>query len=170
MSKIRTRAALHVSLWLLLGTWLGGFVLFPVVAIAAFQALPSSDAGLVVGPVLAALHLYGAGAGIAVAGLSHTIGRSALMWGLPLLLSALCLYSHFGVSSSIAEIRPEVFGQAGSESASGRFNELHRMSVGIFYFVLGGAALLVGLNAYASAVASGTNRGAETSQEAARIS
>jgi hypothetical protein len=170
MSKNRARAALHVPLWLLLGTWLGGFALFPIVAITAFRALPSSDAGLVVGPVLAALHLYGAGAGIAVAGLSHTIGRNAHMWGLPLFLSALCCYSHFGVSSSIAEIRPEVFGNAGNELASIRFNELHRTSMVIFYSVLGGVALLVSLNAHASATASGASRRAQTSQEAARIS
>ena len=88
-----------------------------------------------------------------MAGISHTIGRSALMWGLPLLLSALCSYSHFGVSSSIAEIRPEVFGQVGNEFASGRFNELHRTSMAIFNSVLGCVALLVGLNAYAHASA-----------------
>ena len=151
MSRIQVSAALHVLLWLLLGTWLGGFALFPIVAITAFRALPSSDAGLVVGPVLAALHLYGVAAGFAVAGLSHTIGRSARLWGLPLLLSALCCYSHFGVSSSIAEIRPEVFGHAGNEFASNRFNELHRTSMLIFYSVMGGVALLVGLNAHASA-------------------
>ncbi len=140
----RNTVVLHVLLWLLLGTWLGGFALFPFVAITAFRSLPSSDAGLVIGPILTALHLYGAGAGLAVAGVSRAIGRNAIVWGLPLFLSALCCYSHFGVSSSIAEIRNEVFGLVGNELASSRFNELHRTSILIFNTVMGGTALLVG--------------------------
>ena len=164
MSRNRSTVALHVLLWLFLGLWVGGFALFPFVAITAFRALPSTDAGLIVGPVLAALHLYGGGAGIVVAGLSRTIGRSPILCGLPLFLSALCLYSHFGVSSSIAEIHQEVFGPAGNETAANRFNELHRTSMVIFYCVLGGAALLVGLNAYATVPAStaqATTQGSE---------
>ena len=153
MSRNRVTFAPQVMLSLLLGIWFGGFALFPIVAITAFRALPSSDAGLVIGPVLAVLHLYGAGAGIVVAGLSRFIGRSPIMWGLPLLLSALCSYSHFGVSSSIAEIHHEVFGPAGNETAAIRFNELHRTSVVLFNIILGGAALLVGFNAYATASA-----------------
>ena len=88
MSTLRVASIQHVLLWLLLGIWLGGFALFPFVAITAFRSFPSPDAGLIVGPVLAGLHLYGAGAGVG--------------------------YSHFGVSSSIAEIRLEVFGSASS--------------------------------------------------------
>ena len=164
MSRNRSTVALHTLLWLMLGIWIGGFVLFPFVAITAFRALPSTDAGLVVGPVLAALHLYGGGAGIAVAALSRSLGRNRIMWGLPLFLSALCLYSHFGVTSSIDEIHQDVFGPAGNETAANRFNELHRISMLIFYCVLGGAALLVGLNAYATAPSAAAPAGTQDSE------
>ena len=61
------RFVLRTALWLLLGGWIGAWLLFGgVVAPTAFRTLPSTEvAGLLIGPVLTWLHLYGAAAGIA---------------------------------------------------------------------------------------------------------
>ena len=61
-------------------------------------------------PVLTALDLYGAAAGIGLAGLALALERGALRMALPLVLAAACLYSQFGVSAEISEIRTLAFG------------------------------------------------------------
>jgi hypothetical protein len=147
------QTALRTALWLLLGGWVGSWGLFGlVVARVTFQVLPSTElAGKVVAPVLTALHLYGAAAGIALAGLAWLLGRGRLRVALPLLLAAACLYSQFGVSAEIAEIRGGAFGPEGSEALAARWNALHRLSMGIFLAVSLCVLWLVGLHARSDA-------------------
>lgn len=149
------------ALWLLLGGWLGSWALFGlVVAPTAFRVLPSSEvAGLLVGPVLTALHLYGGAAGVALAGLSWALGRPAWLSGLPLGLAALCLYSHFGISAELASLRPLAFGEQGSITVAARFAQLHRASVGIFVAIGVALVTLVVLQAHSD---SGPPRGNST--------
>jgi hypothetical protein len=153
-----TRVILRSALWLLLGGWLGAWALFAiVVAPTAFRALPSTElAGAVVGPVLAALHLYGAGAGIALALIARALGRAAMLWVLPLLMSALCLVSHFGVTARIAELSDLAFGPAGSPEAAAHFALLHRVSELLFGTVGMAALALLGLHARADGEALGS--------------
>jgi hypothetical protein len=146
-------ALLRGLLWVLLGGWIGSWLLFAlVVAPTAFRVLPSPGAaGALVGPVLDALHLYGAAAGLVLAAITFVLRRGTLRIALPVLMAAACLYSQFGVSSELAEIRPRVFGPEGSELLAARFNHLHRISIGIFSSVLVAALLLVGLHATSDA-------------------
>jgi hypothetical protein len=143
-------AALRAALWLLLGGWVGSWGAFAMlVAPAAFRVLPTPLAGELVSPVLAALHLGGAGAGLALALLGRVLGRGRVAIALPLLLSALCLISHFGVTPQIAELREAAFGATGSEAVAARFQRLHGLSMLLFSAVLAGALVLVGLHARA---------------------
>lgn len=138
-------------LWLLLGGWMGSWASFGLVVVpAVFRGAPES-AGDVIGPVLAGLHLYGGVAGIALAGLAWARGRGRLLVLLPLLMSAACFASHFGVSGQIAELGDRAFGEAASPEAAVRFNQLHRLSVGLFLLVGGASMTLVGLHAHADA-------------------
>lgn len=141
--------ALRSLSWLLLGGWFGSWACFGlVVAPLAFQVLPSTQlAGTLVAPILTALHLYGAAAGGILALLAWLLGRGRVRIGLPLLLAAACLYSHFGVSVEMAEIRDQVFGPEGSELLAARFGHLHRMSLAIFAAVSAGTLTLVVLHA-----------------------
>ena len=125
---------LRSALWLTLGAWIGAWLLFGgVVAPTAFRVLPSTEAaGSLVGPVLAALHLYAAAAGALLALLAIALGRGPLLIGLPLLMSAACLYSHFGVSAELSEIRDLAFGPGGAPEFASRFTRLHRVSLGLF--------------------------------------
>src|SRR5262245_48888935 len=136
---------LRCALWTALGWWLGGWALFAfAVAPVAFSRLPSTQvAGQLVGPVLAALHLYGAAAGVALAGLAWGLARRGAALWLPLAMSGLCLVSHFGVTAEIEAIRDLVFGPGGSPEIALRFQQLHRASMAIYTVVgLGGYALV----------------------------
>jgi hypothetical protein len=138
-------------LWLLLGGWVGSWASFGLVVVpAVFRGAPES-AGEVIGPVLAGLHLYGGMAGIALAGLAWARGRGRLLIFLPLVMSAACFASHFGVSGRISELRDRAFGETASPEAALRFNQLHRVSMGLFLGVSGASVLLVGLHARADA-------------------
>ena len=144
--RLWLRTTLHSALWLVLGGWIGSFGLFAlVIARTAFEVLPSTEvAGQLVGPVLSAIHLYGAAAGLGTALIALAMGRRGLPVGLPLILMVACLYTQFGVSAEIAEIRPMVFGPEGDADAAGRWQVLHRRSMIIFSAVwLGSMALLV---------------------------
>jgi hypothetical protein len=140
-------------LWLLLGGWVGSWLLFAlIVAPTAFRVLPSANAaGALVAPVLDALHLYGAAAGLILAALAFALRRGPLRVALPIAMTAACLYTQFGVSAELAEIRDIVFGPEGSEQLAGRFNHLHRLSVAIFSTVLIAALVLVALHAVSDA-------------------
>jgi hypothetical protein len=141
--------ALRSLVWLLLGGWIGSWACFGlVVAPIAFAKLPSTEvAGQLIGPVLSALHLYGAVAGSALALLAGMLGRGRLRVALPLLMATACVYTQFGVSAEIAEIRDQVFGPQGSEMLAARWADLHRRSVGIFLAVSAGALWLLVLHA-----------------------
>jgi hypothetical protein len=145
--------ASRTALWLLLGGWVGSWALFGlVVAPTAFRILPSTQiAGQLVGPVLTALHLYGGLAGVALALLARGLGRRPLLVALPLLMGALCLASHFGISLPLDEIRELAFGPTGNSDAAGRFNRLHQVSVGVFMAVGLMAVALTALHAGADA-------------------
>jgi hypothetical protein len=45
-----------------------------------------------------------------------------------MVLSVLCLYSHFGVSAELAEIRDPDFGPGGNPDMAAQFRFLHRLS------------------------------------------
>ena len=127
-------AWLSAASWLVLGGWLGAWVLFAfVVAPTAFRVLPSTQvAGQLVAPVLAALHLFGAGAGVALAALAWALARTGACLWVPILMSALCLVSHFGVTAEIEAIRPFAFGSDGSSEMAARFQLLHQLSMGLY--------------------------------------
>jgi hypothetical protein len=144
-------------LWLTLGGWFGSWACFGLlVAPMSFQLLPSTRiAGSLIGPVLSALHLYGAVAGGILALLAWRLGRGPLRIGLPLVLAAACLYSQFGVSAEIAEISDRAFGPAGSEALAARFNQLHRVSLAIFAVVSASVTGLVVLHAQSDSASAG---------------
>jgi hypothetical protein len=138
--------ALRSILWLLLGGWVGAWLLFAFgVSTTVFQVLPSTElAGQVVGPLLAGLHFYAAAAGAVLAMISVALGRGPLLAGVPLLLAALCIYSELGVTGEIDAIREQAFGPAATLEATERFGVLHRRSLALFAAVgFGAIALLV---------------------------
>jgi hypothetical protein len=138
--------ALRSALWLLLGGWIGAWGMFAlVVAPTAFRVLPSTEvAGDLVGPLLSFLHLYGAVAGLALAGIAWALSRPVALRVLPLVLMAACLYTQFGVSGEIAEIRDLALRPEGSEEMAARFTRLHTLSRTIFGSVgVAAIALLV---------------------------
>lgn len=152
MSSSRPRrgeATARGLLWLLLGGWLGAWLLFAlVVAPSAFGRLDApGQAGAVVSPVLHTLHLYGGFAGLGLALLGGYLGRSRWLVLLPLAMGALCLYSELAITHEIAAIRPQVFGPEPNAAAAERFGQLHRESM-VLYTVVGLAGfLLLGLHA-----------------------
>ncbi len=119
-----TGTVLRSLLWLLLGGWVGSWALFgTVIAPTAFRVLPSTEiAGTMIGPVLTVLHLYGAVAGFGVSAVAAALRRGRLRVALPLLLAVACLYSQFGVSAEISEIRDQVFGPEGNEALAARWS------------------------------------------------
>lgn len=128
---------------LLLGTWLGAWVLFAfVVAPTAFRTLPSSSqAGKLVGPVLDTLHVYGVVAGVVMAALAAAGRQGWLRIALPLGLAAICAFSQFGVTGGIDAIRPEAFGPDATGEAAARFSQLHQFSR--MLYAVTGAGLVV---------------------------
>lgn len=152
--------ALRTLLWLLLGGWVGSWGLFGIViAPTAFRVLPSTEiAGTLVAPVLTSLHGFGMVAGIGTSGITAALGRGRLRIVLPLLMSAACAYSQFGVSAEIAEIRNGAFSPEGNFRDAARWNTLHHRSMGIFIAVSIGAIWLVGLNAKSDTPSDGTHR------------
>lgn len=138
----------HFFLWLLLGGWIGSWVTFgALVAPTAFRALPSSElAGQVVGPVISALHGYGAAAGLLLALLAWNLRRGALLVAIPLAAAAACAWSELVITPRIAAIRPLMVGPAGTPELAARFAHLHRVSVVIFLSV--GVSTLVMLAAH----------------------
>jgi hypothetical protein len=153
-------ALLRGLLWVLLGSWIGSWLLFAlVVAPTAFRVLPTPGAaGALVAPVLDALHLYGVFAGLSLAALAIALRRGALRVAIPLSMAAACLYSQFGVSAELAEIRHLVFGPEGNEAIAARFTELHRLSMAIYSSVLVAALVLAGLHAARDAGETGASK------------
>jgi hypothetical protein len=145
------QTVLRTCLWLLLGGWFGSYLLFgAVIAPTAFEVLPSTQlAGDLVGSVLMKLNLYGAFAGIALALVSKALGRGNLLVAVPIALSTLCLYSHFGVSAELAEIRDASFGPDASVEIAARFGVLHQISLAVFIGVGIAVTTLFGFHARA---------------------
>jgi hypothetical protein len=108
-------------------------------------------AGQLVGPVLAALHLYGIAAGIALAALAWVLARTGAGFWIPLVMAALCLVSHFGVTAQIEVVRPLAFGPSGSPEMAARFQQLHQISMGIYTAVGLAGFGLVAIHARADA-------------------
>ncbi|MBW2495461.1 MAG: DUF4149 domain-containing protein [Deltaproteobacteria bacterium] len=148
-SRLLAQTALRTCLWLLLGGWFGSYLLFgAVITPTAFAVLPTTQlAGDLVAPVLMKLNLYGAFAGLALALVSKAIGRGRLLVAIPIALCALCLYSHFGVSTEMAEIRDASFGPDASAEAAARFAALHRRSLAVFVGVGIAVTALIGFHA-----------------------
>ena len=146
----RSEIALRMALWFLLGGWLGALVLFAaVVAPAAFEVLGREAAGRLVGRVLPALEVYGAAAGVVLAGLALLLGRGPAAQILPLALAALGLLSLFGIAPRIEEVRGLAFGPEADPAARALFARLHLYSVLLYAAVAVGALVLIGLHAAA---------------------
>ena len=147
----RLRIALRTALWLLLGGWVGAIVLLAAgVAPAAFRVLPTSElAGDLVGAVLGPLEIYGAAAGLALAGLAWALGRGRTAIGLALLLCLASLVSHFGVSPRLAELRALGLGPGADPTIRARFGQLHGLSALLLLGVGAGALALAVLHARA---------------------
>jgi len=145
--------ALRTALWLFLGGWVGSWACFGmVVAPNAFRILPTTEiAGQLIGPVLGTLHLYGLVAGVALALLAGALGRGRFLMAAPLVMAAMCAFSHFWVSREISAVRPLAFGPGGSVEMATRFGDLHRLSMGLFLAVSAATLLLVFLHARADA-------------------
>jgi disulfide bond formation protein DsbB len=145
-------AALSGGLWLLLGGWVGAWFLFAfAVAPAAFQVLPAADAGGVVGPVIGALHVYGAIAGIALAWIARALGRGRWHQGLPLLMAGLCLVTEFVLTPQIDGLRDLAFGPEANLEATARWWRLHGISMALYTTVGVLALVLSGLHAWSDA-------------------
>lgn len=156
-------AGLRGGLWLLLGGWFGAWCLFAFsVAPTAFRVVPAQTAGGLVGPVITSLHLFGAGAGLALALLARGLGRGAWHQLLPLLAGGLCLYSELAVTAQIDRLRELAFGPGGDAAATSRFWQLHAISMGI-YTVVGLLVLaLAGLHAWSDASGAEAPRAGQT--------
>jgi len=147
-------------LWLVLGGWIGASAYFAlVVALAVFRVLPSAElAGRVVDAVYTPLQLYGVGAGLVLAALGAALGRSRWLVAHPVVLSALCFISHFGIPARLEELREGAFGADPQAAASAEFWRLHGASMGIHALVLLGAIWLLVAHARADRGAAGSPR------------
>jgi len=139
--------------WASLGGWIGTWLLFGlVVAPTAFAVLPSTElAGALVGPVLESLQWFGVAAGALLSLLAWRLGRGPVLRALPLAMALACLGSQLGLSPELAALREGAFGPHGNEAVAARFNQLHRLSAGLFLGVGVAALLLVALHARADA-------------------
>ena len=138
-----------------LGIWLGGIVLFAVLAPTAFSVLPTRHlAGSIVGPMLSKLHWIGLISGIIF--LISSLSYSRIATGdvhalsarnlLVCIMLVLTLISQFGITSRMAALRSlirEIDNVPQSDPARLEFNALHawstRLEVGVL--ILGLAAL-----------------------------
>ena len=141
--------SLRAGLWLLLGGWIGAWLLFGFgISTTAFRVLPSTElAGLVVGPILSGLNVYGAVAGGALALLAVGMGRGRALWITPLVLAGLCLYSELVITPGVQAVRDGAFGPDGSLRATEQFARLHQRSLAVFIAVGLGAIVLLVLHA-----------------------
>ena len=146
---------LRFLMMLSLGIWLGGIVLFAVLAPTAFSVLPTRHlAGSIVGPMLSRLHWIGLISGLLF--LASSVAYSRLSTGdlrvltarnlLVCAMLALTLISQFGVTSRMAALRSsmgEIDTVPPTDPARMEFNALHawstRLEVGVL--ILGLAAL-----------------------------
>jgi Domain of unknown function (DUF4149) len=146
---------LRLLMMLSLGIWLGGIVLFAVLAPTAFSVLPTRHlAGSIVGPMLSKLHWIGLISGIIflISSLSysriatgdvHALSARNLLLCIMLVLT---LISQFGITSRMAALRSsmgEIDNVPPSDPARLEFNALHawstRLEVGVL--ILGLVAL-----------------------------
>jgi hypothetical protein len=146
---------LRFLMMLSLGIWVGGIVLFAVLAPTAFSALPTRHlAGSIVGPMLNKLHWIGLISGIifliASVLLSRiTTGDLHILSARNLLVCvmlALTLISQFGVTSRMATLRSsmgEIDNTPVNDPARVEFNTLHAWStrLEVTILLLGLAAL-----------------------------
>ena len=138
-----------------LGIWVGGIVLFAVLAPTAFSALPTRHlAGSIVGPMLNKLHWIGLISGILFLissssysrisnGELHALCARNLLVGMMLVLT---LISQFGVTSRMATLRSsmgEIDNAPMTDPARVQFNALHAWStrLEVAILLLGLAAL-----------------------------
>ena len=146
---------LRLLMMLSLGIWLGGIVLFAVLAPTAFSVLPTRHlAGSIVGPMLSKLHWIGLISGIIF--LISSLSYSRIATGdvhalsarnlLVCIMLVLTLISQFGITSRMAALRSlirEIDNVPQSDPARLEFNALHawstRLEVGVL--ILGLVAL-----------------------------
>lgn len=149
---------LRIAAQMLAGGWFGAMLLFAfVVAPTAFRVLPGADvAGQLIGPVLRSIHLFGIGAGLALAAIAWGLDRSRWLILLPLLLAAACAFNEFYVTGQLSNVLPHEMGGPGPAERAARFASLHRLSMVVYTGIgLGAAATLIG---HARADRDGTGR------------
>ena len=142
-------------IFLLVALWLGGVLFFPVVAWAAFGALPDTHmAGTVARLCLHTLHIEGLVAGflllvlLPIAGAIHAYRRSTLApVGATLAMLALTAYSQYSVMLRMEVDRLAVGGSIDAAAITDPhridFNRLHSVSVRLETGVLAAGLLLV---------------------------
>ena len=69
----------------------------------------------------------------------------------PIVLSLICLYSHFGLSAQMAEMRELSIGPGGNADFAAKFDLIHRISLALFVGMSAAITLLIVLNAKADA-------------------
>ncbi|NNL84085.1 MAG: DUF4149 domain-containing protein [Myxococcales bacterium] len=127
-----------------LGSWLGSALFFTVAVAPAIFSMADEpgEAGAAIGDILAVLHIGGACFFTLAAALAWVLRRSAWLRFGPIVLAALCLVSHFGVSGPMAELRerPAELRTAVDQESQ---RKLHRISVLLFSAVgIGNVVLL----------------------------
>lgn len=119
-----------------LGGWLGSALLFTVAVAPAIFSLADEpgEAGAAIGRILSVLHIGGACFFLLAAALAWALQRSAWLRFGSIVLAALCLLSHFGVSGPMAELRerPAELRTAVDQESQRR---LHQISVLLFSVV-----------------------------------
>ena len=127
---------------LALALWLGGMIFFATsIAPVAFSVLPTREmAGNVVNGVMRNLHFLAFGAGsvlLVTFALRAMLGHVRLMPVkalLALVMLGIALYSQFGVSAPLAEMRREIGSidrLAPEDPMRVRFGDMHRLSVAL---------------------------------------
>lgn len=144
----RPRALLSAVAWITLGGWIGAMLLFGlVVAPAAFRVLPAPElAGSIVRAVLPSLNVFGAAAGVLLAGLAILLGRSYAAILLPLAMSTACLWTQLWIAPRLEELRARIVPGGSDTAAALGFAALHRQSVRLFVLVGICALVLAGLH------------------------
>lgn len=132
--------ALAKLLYLLsLTVWIGTIIFFSfVVAPSIFGALPSSDAGRVIGTIFPTYYRLGYICGAVLLVTSVVLRASAAArgwWTVNSLLAALMLsvtvYAGAVIQPRASALRPQIHDSAAAPEAKREFDSLHRIAVGL---------------------------------------
>lgn len=145
--------SLRVIHLIALSLWVGAVVFFSfIVAPGVFGALPTQEAGRVIGTIFPRYYQFGI-----VAGLLTVATALALQWlnngdwrlsiGLTSVMLALTLYAGIVVQPRAAELRPMRYDPATEATAKPEFDRLHRLAVILNSIVLFAGLAALGIRA-----------------------